>query len=80
MAGVIIPPMIGLVGIVFGVKKAFGEIGSSGIGDPAALSAYIGEMLVYTATGFVISVAPFMVLVGALIRFYTLPKAPASNH
>jgi biopolymer transport protein ExbB len=66
--------MIGLVGTVFGMRKAFGELGSSGIGDPAALSGHIGEVLVYTACGFIISVVAFIVLVGALIRFFTLPK------
>jgi hypothetical protein len=76
VAGVIIPPMIGLVGTVFGMRKAFGELGSSGIGGPAALSGHIGEVLVYTASGLIISVVAFIVLVGALIRFFTLPKAP----
>ena len=39
-------PMIGLLGTVTGMIKAFAKLGSSGIGDPSGLSAAIGEVLV----------------------------------
>src|SRR5690348_8916368 len=35
-------PMIGLLGTVTGMIKAFAKLGSSGIGDPSGLSAAIG--------------------------------------
>ena len=75
--GVIAPPMIGLVGTVFGMTKAFGELSAkgSGIADPAALSDHISTVLVSTAAGLVISVIAFIVLVGVLMSFFTLPKA-----
>lgn len=76
IAGIIVPPVIGMVGTVLGMQKAFGELGSSGIGDPAALSGHIGDVLVYTASGLIISVVAFIVFVVALIRFFTLPKVP----
>jgi biopolymer transport protein ExbB len=52
-------PMIGLLGTVTGMIKAFGKLGSSGIGDPSGLSAAIGEVLVATASGLVIAIPAF---------------------
>ncbi|MEO7931919.1 MAG: MotA/TolQ/ExbB proton channel family protein [Chthoniobacterales bacterium] len=52
-------PMIGLVGTVTGMIKAFGTLGSSGIGDPSSLSAAIGEVLVATASGLFIAIPAF---------------------
>jgi hypothetical protein len=77
--GVLAPPMIGLVGTVFGMTKAFGDLSASGggIADPAALSDHISTVLVSTAAGLVVSVIAFIVLVGVLIRFFTLPKVPS---
>jgi ABC-type Fe3+ transport system permease subunit len=76
--GVIVLPMIGLVGTGFGITKAFGDLSvkESGISDPKALSGHISTVLVYTAAGLVVSVSAFIVLVGVLIRFFTLPKVP----
>src|SRR6201995_3299527 len=39
-------PMIGLLGTVTGMIKAFQQLGAAGIGDPSGLSAAIGEVLV----------------------------------
>src|SRR4029077_16730224 len=52
-------PMIGLLGTVTGMIKAFEKLGSSGIGDPSGLSAAIGEVLVATASGLVIAIPAF---------------------
>ena len=52
-------PMIGLLGTVTGLIKAFEKLGSSGIGDPSGLSAAIGEVLVATASGLVIAIPAF---------------------
>ena len=38
-------PMIGLLGTVTGMIKAFATLGQSGIGDPSKLSGAIGEVL-----------------------------------
>jgi biopolymer transport protein ExbB len=51
--------MIGLLGTVTGMIKAFAKLGSSGIGDPSGLSAAIGEVLVATASGLVIAIPAF---------------------
>lgn len=54
-------PMIGLLGTVGGMKKAFGSLGggglSSGVGE---LAAHIGEVLVATATGLLVAIPAFM--------------------
>ncbi len=54
-------PMIGLVGTVGGMMGAFAELGTSGIGNPAALAGHIGEVLVATASGLTIAVPAFMI-------------------
>lgn len=53
-------PMIGLLGTVTGMIKAFATLGSSGIGDPAKLSGAIGEVLVATASGLLIAIPAFI--------------------
>ncbi len=52
-------PMIGLLGTVTGMIRAFETLGSSGIGDPSSLSAAIGEVLVATASGLSIAIPAF---------------------
>jgi len=52
-------PMIGLLGTVTGMIKAFATLGSSGIGDPSSLAAAIGEVLVATASGLIIAIPAF---------------------
>jgi biopolymer transport protein ExbB len=53
-------PMIGLLGTVTGMIRAFGTLGSSGIGDPSSLSSAIGEVLTATASGLFIAIPAFM--------------------
>jgi biopolymer transport protein ExbB/TolQ len=78
IAGVIAPPVIGVVCTVIGMRKAFGQLsaGGGGSGDTGVLSDSISMVLRSTAYGFVISTIAFIVLVGVLIRFFTLPKVP----
>jgi len=52
-------PMIGLLGTVTGMIRAFSVLGASGIGDPSQLSAAIGEVLVATASGLFIAIPAF---------------------
>lgn len=49
-------PMIGLLGTVSGMIKAFATIGSTGMGKPELLASNIGEALVTTATGLIIAI------------------------
>jgi len=52
-------PMIGLLGTVTGMIRAFAVLGAQGIGDPSSLSAAIGEVLVATASGLFIAIPAF---------------------
>ena len=67
-------PMIGLLGTVTGMIKAFATLGSSGIGDPSSLAAAIGEVLVATASGLVIAIPAF----GAF--YYLRNRAAGTMH
>ena len=49
-------PMLGLLGTVMGMIKAFQTMGSQGMGDPAKLAANIGEALITTAAGLIIAI------------------------
>ena len=53
-------PMVGLLGTVSGMRGAFSSLGTSGIGDPTALSMHIGEVLIATASGLFIAIPAFM--------------------
>jgi biopolymer transport protein ExbB len=53
-------PMVGLLGTVSGMRGAFSSLGTSGIGDPTALSMHIGEVLIATAAGLFIAIPAFM--------------------
>jgi uncharacterized membrane protein YhaH (DUF805 family) len=75
IAGVVVPPMFGLTGTFVGMLGAFGELSKTGEADPEALAGDISVSLLTTLWGLVVSVIAFIILVGALIRFFTLPKA-----
>ena len=74
IAGVIIPLMFGLIGTVEGMVHAFGVLSKTGEADPATLAGDISVSLLTSMWGLVISVVAFLVLIGVLIRFFTLPK------
>ena len=48
-------PMMGLLGTVSGMIKAFGALETSGMGDPSALAGHISEALITTASGLIIA-------------------------
>jgi len=58
-----ISPMIGLLGTVSGMIKAFQKIGMGGMGKPEQLAGNIGEALITTATGLVVGIP-------AMLAFY----------
>lgn len=49
-------PMVGLLGTVSGMIKAFHTMGAQGMGKPELLAANIGEALITTATGLIIAI------------------------
>ena len=52
-------PMLGLLGTVTGMMRAFSTLGASGIGDPSQLAGAIGEVLVATASGLGLAIPAF---------------------
>lgn len=56
----VVAPMIGLLGTVIGMIGAFAVLGSSGISNPQALAARIGEVLIATASGLFIAIPAFI--------------------
>ncbi len=51
-----IAPMLGLLGTVSGMIKAFEKIGQGGMGKPELLAENIGEAMVTTASGLIIGI------------------------
>ena len=51
--------MLGLLGTVSGMIKAFQTMGTTGMGKPELLAANIGEALITTATGLIMIPAMF---------------------
>ena len=51
-----IAPMLGLLGTVSGMVKAFNAIAAQGMGDPGILADNISEALITTATGMTIGI------------------------
>jgi biopolymer transport protein ExbB len=51
-----IAPMLGLLGTVSGMIKAFQKIGMGGMGDPEKLAADIGEAMITTGAGLVVGI------------------------
>ncbi len=58
-----VAPMVGLLGTVSGMVKAFRAISQGGLGDPGVLANNISEALVTTASGLVVAIP-------SLIAFY----------
>ncbi|HTP39757.1 MAG TPA: MotA/TolQ/ExbB proton channel family protein [Steroidobacteraceae bacterium] len=51
-----ISPLLGLLGTVTGIIRAFNAINAGGIGDPRALSGGIAEALITTVAGLVVAI------------------------
>lgn len=49
-------PMVGLLGTVSGMVKAFNAIASQGVGQPQVLANNISEALITTATGMIVGI------------------------
>lgn len=66
-------PLIGVVGTVLGMMRAFSNVNTDGVGDPSQLSGAIGDVLISTAIGL------FGNMIGCLILGLSLflqPKQP----
>jgi len=55
-----VAPLLGLLGTVTGIIKAFNAIYSGGLGDPRALSGGISEALITTAAGLCVAIPSYI--------------------
>jgi len=55
-----ITPLLGLLGTVSGMIKAFNEISAGGVGNPAVLAGGISEALITTASGLTVAIPTFV--------------------
>lgn len=55
-----IAPLLGLLGTVFGMIKAFDVISIQGVGNPSTLAGGISEALITTAAGLVVAIPTFV--------------------
>jgi biopolymer transport protein ExbB/TolQ len=62
-------PVLGFAGTVLGMMRAFNTLGSSGAGDPKALSQDISVVLVSTATGVILLPVGIALFTTSLIFF-----------
>ncbi len=65
----LIAPLFGLLGTVFGMVGAFGELQEGGMGDPEALAGDVSTALVTTAGGIVVSVVGIILAIIFLVPF-----------
>lgn len=54
-----IAPLLGFLGTVTGMIKAFGAVASEGLGDPTIVADGISQALITTATGLIIAIPCF---------------------
>ncbi len=67
-----IAPLLGFLGTVSGMIRAFEAIAHQGMGDPGVVAAGIGEALITTATGLIVAIPCFVAysyLVGRVNAF-----------
>lgn len=55
-----VSPLLGLLGTVTGIIKAFNAIQAGGMGDPRMLSGGIAEALITTAAGLIVAIPAYM--------------------
>lgn len=72
----VLVPLIVLLWSLFGMRGAFGSLGTSG-SDVGALSNHIGQVLLSTAIGMGFGAVAFVWMVVAIVRLCTLPKPPS---
>lgn len=72
-------PMFGLAGTIFGMSRAFHSLSASGIGDPPALANAIGTTLTSTMIGLVLCPIGIVLLIISSVLLFKLPKPTPSS-
>jgi len=74
IAGIILPPLGGMLVTAFGTFRAYSELSQGNEANSGIESTVVSVALTLTACGLVVSAIAFMVLIGALVRFFSLPR------
>lgn len=74
-----VAPLIGLLGTVVGIMRAFHDMSTTGSAAPAVVAAGVAEALLTTAAGLIIAV-PALLLFNHLSRRMTVMLTVAENH
>lgn len=74
-----VAPLVGLLGTVWGIMRAFNDMATSGSAAPSVVAAGVAEALVTTAAGLVVAV-PAVVLYNHLSRKMVVMLTVAENH
>jgi len=72
-------PLIGLLGTVWGIMRAFHDMATSGSAGPSVVAAGVAEALFTTAAGLLVAV-PSVLLYNHLTRKITVMLTVAENH
>lgn len=79
LAGVLLPPLVGLAGTVAHMYNAFGQLSKTGTADPAALANNISLSLLGAAAGVIIALISLVIFLVALVRYFSIPKLGAQR-
>jgi biopolymer transport protein ExbB len=74
-----IAPLVGLLGTVWGIMRAFHDMSQSGSAAPSVVAAGVAEALLTTAAGLVIAV-PAVLMFNAFTRRMNVMLTMAENH
>jgi len=74
-----VAPLVGLLGTVWGIMRAFGDMALAGSAAPSVVAAGVAEALVTTAAGLVVAV-PALMLYNHFIRRMNVMLTVAENH
>jgi hypothetical protein len=79
LACVLVLPALGLAGTAMAMVGAFADLAETGSADPSVLAGDISMALLSTAWGVAFAAPALLGLMGAVIRFFTLPKPPPAS-
>ena len=74
-----VAPLVGLLGTVWGIMRAFHDMSATGSAAPSVVAAGVAEALVTTAAGLVIAV-PALMLYNHFSRRMSVMLTVAENH
>ncbi len=74
-----VAPLVGLLGTVWGIMRAFNDMSATGTAAPSVVAAGVSEALVTTAAGLIIAV-PALMLFNHLSRRMGVMLTVAENH